>query len=172
MNYYSIHHPDISWGHTPLWIRATCLELSDRWGLGVDVVVKAVRAQMLTDMSDDDDWDARVFAGDFRSFGGTVLTYALDITAAKHLAAMDAELQSRMLSGNPGLMEIVAVHENTTAWLRFWAARSPAVDRRPVFAQHAEEGEARLQQLLGRPSAPEHRYATEDVIQVIAWKGH
>jgi hypothetical protein len=172
MHYPYIHQPSISWGHTPLWVRATCLELSDRCGLGVDEVVKAVRAQMISDMSDDDDWDARVFAGDFRSFGGMVLNYALDITAAKHLAAIDIELQTRMLNGNPGLMEIVAVHENTTAWLRFWAARSPAVDRRPEFAQHAEEGEARLNAMLGRPSAPEHRYATEDVIDVIAWKRH
>jgi hypothetical protein len=167
-----IHQPSISWVHTPIWVRATCLELSDRCGLGVDVVVKAVRAQMISDMSDDDDWDPGIFAGDFRSFGGTVLNYALDIIAARHLAAIDQELQTRMLNGNPSFMDLVAVHENITGWLRFWAARSPDLDRRPVFAQHAEDGEARLQQLLGRPSAPERRYATEDVIDVIAWKGH
>jgi hypothetical protein len=171
MNYYSINQPSIIWGHTPLWVRATCLELSDRYGLGVDVVVKAVRAQMLTDISDDDDWDPRVFAGDFRSFGGMMLNYALDITAAKHLAAIDAELQTRMLSGNPGFMDKVAVHENIAGWLRFWSVRWPDLDARPRFAQEADAAEAWLQHRLGCPRAAETVMTTQDVIDVIAWKG-
>jgi hypothetical protein len=172
MHHPYIHHPDIDWGHTPLWVVATCYELSDRCGLGVDVVVKAVRAQMISDMSDDDDWDPRVFAGDFRSFGGTVLNYALDIAVAKHLAVMDAELQGRMLSGNPGFMDRVAVHENIIAWLRFWAVRWPDIAARPRFAAHADEAEAELQQGLGRRSPTETYFTNEDVIDVIAWKGH
>ena len=122
--------------------------LADSHGLDAVGVYKATRAIAMALLQEDDYYNERVDAGEFRSLGGRVLDYALDIGEARALMTHDAGHLAQMTEPEANLATLASVHRCTTAWMWFWASRWPIVARREWFREEAERGEARLRVLL------------------------
>jgi hypothetical protein len=137
MRYPYIHHPlnaGIQWLDTPPWVVCACLDLSERHGIPVEGIVKAVRWFMMNKITLFDEADP-VQCG--RAFSGLVLNAVVDLSAAWRQAQSDAARCTEMLA-------------NPVAWMGFWSRRWPVITERHRFREGAADGRKRLTALLGR----------------------